>query len=178
MKRQSRTLKRPAHLFVVDPRPAGTSHQQRARRMLFVGAVTTQLEMHQRSGRWPRTLRVTDAFGARAAPKRGRFYARPPNLAFNRTSRRILPAAEAARSNSTGAASRCLQVATRCMQLIGGKRHAAPVAASLKSGSQLNVGRCADGITSCVGRGAYSRDASLKQLPLCSPAKMIPDPCC
>ena len=49
--------------------------------------------------------------------------------------------------------------------------------ASLKSGSQLNVGRCADGIKSCVGRGMCSRDASLKQLPLRSPENMRSNPC-
>ena len=48
-----------------------------------------------------------------------------PNYAFKLTSRRTWSAAEAARSNSTGAASRCLQVATRCVQLIGGKQRAA-----------------------------------------------------
>jgi hypothetical protein len=63
----------------------------------------------------------------------------PHNIAFNRTSRRMLPAAKAARSNSTGAASRCLHFATRCMQLIGGKQRAAPASASLKSGSPVNV---------------------------------------
>ena len=70
-----------------------------------------------------------------------------------------------------------MQFATRCRQLIGGKRHAAPVAASLKSGSQLNVERCADGIKSIVGRGAYSRGACLTQLPLRSPENMLSDPC-
>ena len=61
------------------------------------------------------------------------------NFAFNRTSRRILPAAEAARSNSTGAASCRLHLATRCVQLIGGKRHAAPASASRKAARRLTA---------------------------------------
>jgi hypothetical protein len=55
-----------------------------------------------------------------------------------------MPAAEAARPNSTGAASRRLQVAPAEYIFSRGKHRAAPVAASLKSGSRVNVERWAD----------------------------------
>ena len=52
--------------------------------------------------------------------------AAPSNIAFNPTSRRTWPAAEAARSNSTGAASWRLQFAPAESFVSRGKRHAAP----------------------------------------------------
>ena len=61
---------------------------------------------------------------------------RQHNFPFNRTSRRSLPAAEAARPNSTGTASRRLQFGCSLSAATGVPLCAA---ASLKSGSPVNA---------------------------------------
>ena len=81
----------------------------------------------------------------------------------------MLPAAEAARSNSTGAASCRLHFATRCMQLIGGKRHAAPASASLKSGSPVNVDVRRSGIR-LVARAAFANKNEARRTNISSTA--------
>jgi hypothetical protein len=77
----------------------------------------------------------SQSLGLRRVP--GLTFGPPHNSAFKLASRRIWSGAEAPRPNSTGAASRCLRVATRCTQLIGGKQRAATLRRACKAARNL-----------------------------------------